>query len=100
MTARDDAVEAAVEALDSRAHAYGLNATETEVVAEVAIAAAAPILLAAHGSRIAAAIRAAGHPDGYHRVDTTREWAGIYCADCAVTERSARIAETAPEEGS
>ncbi|MGL4255764.1 MAG: hypothetical protein ACRCSL_05470 [Microbacterium sp.] len=51
-------------------------------------------------ARIAAAIRAAGHPDGYHRVDTTREWAGIYCADCAVTERSARIAETAPEEGS
>ncbi|MGE3449010.1 MAG: hypothetical protein AB7H92_15685 [Microbacteriaceae bacterium] len=55
-------------------------------------------IAAAERARIAAAIRAAGHPDGYHRVDTTREWAGIYCADCAVTERSARIAETAPEE--
>ena len=55
---------------------------------------------AAERARIAAAIRAAGHPDGYHRVDTTREWAGIYCADCAVTERSARIAETAPEDES
>jgi hypothetical protein len=57
-------------------------------------------IAAAERARIAANIRAAGHPDGYHRVDTTREWAGIYCADCAVTERSARIAETAPEEGS
>jgi hypothetical protein len=98
MTAHDDAVKAAAKAIC-------LDGWDTCHVrdfhldyAEAAVAAAAPILLAAERARIAAAIRAAGHPDGYHRVDTTREWAGIYCADCAVTERSARIAETAPEE--
>ena len=96
MTAHDEAVKAAAEALSE--HYEGDGWGYFGGAAEAAIAAAAPILLAAERARIAAAMRAAGHPDGYHRVDTTREWAGIYCADCAVTERSARIAETAPEE--
>ena len=108
MTAHDDAVKTAAEAGQGVSHDFlvecGLTDNEADAainaVAEAAVAAAAPILLAAERARIAAAIRAAGHADGYHRVDTTSEWAGIYCADCAVTERSARIAETAPEEGS
>lgn len=125
--ARREAEQAAAEALYTRALAlpYGLNMTEVEAFAAAAVAAVWPVAERAvrervaaairsqccdfdgcnatacmafdHAARIAAAIRAAGHPDGYHRVDTTREWAGIYCADCAVTERSARIAETAPE---
>lgn len=95
MAPHDDAVKAAAGALSEYYEGDGWGYFGG--AAEAAVAAAAPIRLAAERARIAAAIRAAGHPDGYHRVDTTREWAGIYCADCAVTERSARIAETAPE---
>lgn len=64
--------------------------------ARAVIAAVRPLIEADLRERLAAAIEAAGHPDGYHRVGMSREEAGIYCADCAVTSRSARIVRERP----
>lgn len=97
----DDAIfAAATDAIERRARAYMLNRTEVEALAEdVLVATRSLIEDAAEADlreRLAAAIEAAGHPDGYHRVGMSREEAGIYCADCAVTSRSARIVRERP----
>jgi hypothetical protein len=88
MTARDDAVKAAVEALGSRARAYGLNGTETEAIAETAIAAAAPILLAAERARIEQLFEQRHYPG--------RVWTLM---DLRAVVHHPAPAETAPEEG-
>ena len=97
MTAHDDAVKAAAEAGQGVSHDFlvecGLTDNEADAainaVAEAAVAAAAPILLAAERARIemaVAAIDAGRDGDGRLRWDYRDD-----VLDC--------IAETAPEEG-
>ena len=88
MTAHENAVEAAAEALYTRALTlpYGLNMTEVEAFAEAAVAAAAPILLAAERARIDRILW-----------DLANEATSVLTAATLMAARR-RIAETAPEE--
>lgn len=106
MTAHDDAVKAAAEAIDAAQHAefpeWSCDGPECRGIryyrphAEAAVAAAAPTLLAAERDRIAAAIR---------RLGETPQIEGalvlpLHPLVLDYIEAAALIAETAPEEGS
>jgi hypothetical protein len=104
VTAHDDAVKTAAEAGQGVSHDFlvecGLTDNEADAainaVAEAAVAAAAPILLAAERTRIAAAIRAEVMLSPFSGGDGVHEY---NLGATQAQERAARIAETTPEEG-
>lgn len=100
MTARDDAVKAAARALCAPDHYRGQVCAVCIEKAEASVDAASPILLADHGARIAAAIRAeAAHLDALTITHQDRTAITVLQIKREGVETAARIAETAPEEG-
>lgn len=96
MTVHDDVVKAVAEALQANWNLWPADALR---MAQDAVAAAAPILLAAERTRIAAEVRAMGHGDYYHGSAWPQEDAAEHCGRCANAEEFAdRVEEATPEE--
>lgn len=93
MTAREEAVKAAAEAL----YRGGLDRDAAMSLALLAVAAAAPILLAVERARIAAAIDQAW-AEKKDSADA-RDYLEYHEGYLDGLEHAQRIAETAPEEG-